>query len=256
VTTNTKQTPTVAKPLLLILLPILFFPLVANAQFFYKAQYKRYQHYMELGLMLGATNYSGDVAERDIELKQTDLGFGAFFRYHISQKIHVKAQYYSGSISGDDVNSPVLNGRKFRFYTRIHEIAVVGEWIPLALEHVTLTGIHNFYVSPYFFIGIGAANSKPEPEYYGLASDRAKYLRTSLPENNIVNRYFISMPIGMGIRFDYSERLTFGIEGGWRPVYNDNLDGISINGNPKKGDWYYFMGITASYFINEPWRPL
>jgi hypothetical protein len=256
VTTNTKQALAALKPLFLILLPIFLLPFAAQAQFLYPKKFHRYEHYKEIGLMLGATNYSGDIAQRDIELNQTQFGFGAFFRYHVTQKIHVKAQFYSGAISGDDRNSPTLSPRKFRFYTRIHEIAVIGEWVPLALEHVTLTGIHNFYVSPYAFFGIGAAHTKPEPEYYGQQSDRSKYLRTPLPENNKVSRYFLSMPFGLGIRFDYAERLTFGIEGGWRPVFNDNLDGIRINGNPKKGDLYYFMGITASYFINEPWKPL
>ncbi|MBU6342669.1 MAG: hypothetical protein KGS48_14335 [Bacteroidetes bacterium] len=240
----------------LILLLFFVLPFGAYAQFLYRAQpFHRYLHYKEMGIMLGATNYSGDIAERDIEINQTKLGFGFFFRYHITQKLHVKAQFYSGAISGDDANSPTLNVRKFRFYGRINELTAIGEWVPLALEHVTITGIHNYYVSPFVFFGVGVAHSKPEAEYYGPASNRNLYLRTPLPENNIENRYFLSTPIGAGVRIDHSERLTFSVEGGWRPVYHDSLDGIKINGNPKKGDWYYFMGITASYYFNEPWRP-
>ncbi|MCC6413906.1 MAG: hypothetical protein IT270_19815 [Saprospiraceae bacterium] len=212
-------------------------------------------HYMELGMMLGATQYSGDLAESDIELSQTEVGFGFFYRFHIRKQFFAKAQVYFGYISGDDANSPDLYERKFRFFSPLWEAAAVLEYAPLAKERVTKTGINNFFLSPYVFAGIGGAFTRAEPEYYGTVANSNNYLKTSLPEADIVRRSFCTIPVGAGLRFDYSERLVFGAEGGFRPVFSDKLDGISINGNPDKNDWYYFVGITASFVINQPYRP-
>lgn len=216
---------------------------------------KSSSHYMELGMMLGATQYSGDVAEKDIELAQTEVGFGFYYRYHIKKQFFFKGQVYFGYISGDDANSPDLKERKFKFYSPLWEVAGVVEYAPLAQERVSKTGINNYFFSPYVFAGIGGAFTRAEPEYYGSVANYDKYLKTPLPEENIVRRSFFTVPVGAGVRFDYSERLVFGAEGGFRPVFSDKLDGISINGNPDKNDWYYFVGITASFVINQPYRP-
>ena len=56
------------------------------------------------------------------------------------------------------------------------------------------------------------------------------------------------------MRADIFERLVIGLEGGWRPVFSDDLDGIRRNGNPGKGDWYYFAGVTVSFILSDPKR--
>lgn len=223
-----------------------------NAQAF-----RRSTHYLELGIMLGSTNYSGDVAGRDIELAETNIGYGFFARYHLNTQFFLKGQVYAGTISGDDKNIKRLAWRQFRFYSPIVEASLVAEWVPYAVEHVTVTGLHTYYFSPYIFAGVGGVTARPEPEYYGPPADRDRILLGPMPEEGERKRYFFpTVPIGFGMRFNYHERLTFGIEGGWRPVFSDILDGIRKNGNPDENDWYYFFGITAAYFINEPWKPL
>jgi len=238
------------KKTVLLLLTALPFCLFAQTR-----QARKSSHYMELGMMLGATQYSGDLAERDLELSQTEVGFGFFYRYHIHEQFFAKGQVYFGYISGDDANSPDLFERKFSFFSPLWEVAAVVEYAPLAKERVTKTGINNFFLSPYLFAGIGGAFTRAEPEYYGSIADADKYLKTPLPEEDIIRRSFFTFPMGAGIRYDYSERFVFGAEGGFRPVFSDKLDGISINGNPDKNDWYYFVGITASFVINQPYRP-
>ncbi|MFZ4634451.1 MAG: DUF6089 family protein [Saprospiraceae bacterium] len=220
-------------------------------------RYKRNTHYLEAGIMLGGTQYSGDVAENDLEFNQTQFGFGGFVRYHILHEVFLKGQVYSGNISGDDKNSPTLNRRKFRFFTPILETSLVLEYAPWALEHVTKTGIHSRYISPYFFIGAGSVTAtRIETEYYGPDSEEDMWIREPFPEEGVTKRTFFTMPVGFGLRVDQLERFTFGAEFGWRPVFSDKLDGVSINGNPDENDWYYFFGLTASYFINQPWKPL
>jgi len=208
-------------------------------------------HYLEAGFMFGITNYSGDVAESNIEWAETQPGFGMFVRYHITRKFSVKGHFYSGSVSGDDANSETLSDRKLRFSTSITEFAMVLEWNFLSKDRISTTGVHNMQFSPYVFLGIGSTYADSDPEYYGPPEKYDTYFKTPLPEPGL-DQSFLLIPMGVGLRVDVIERLIIGADAGLRPVLSDDLDGISINGNPDKDDWYYFGGITVSFILNNP----
>lgn len=205
--------------------------------------------YFETGFLFGLTNYSGDLAESSVEISETQPGYGLYFRYHFSKHFSAKAHVYSGSIAGDDANSPVLNYRKLKFSTSIIEFGAVGEWQILGKERYSNTGIHNFFITPYLFGGLGLTFADAKAEYYGEPGPDAP----SLPEENLRDK-FVLVPVGMGVRADILDRLVLGAEVGFRPVFSDDLDGIRENGNPDKGDWYYFTGITFSFILSDPQR--
>lgn len=208
--------------------------------------------YFETGFLLGLTNYSGDVAESAIEIKETQPGYGLYFRYHFSKHFAAKAHLYSGSISGDDANSPTLSYRKLRFSTSIIEFGAVAEWHILGKERYTNTGIHNFFMTPYLFGGLGLTFADAKAEYYGdPGSEYAP--QYPIPEEGLQDKFLLA-PIGIGLRADILDRLVLGAEFGWRPVFSDDLDGIRQNGNPNKGDWYYFTGLTLSFILSDPER--
>lgn len=210
------------------------------------------ESYFETGFLLGLTNYSGDVAEASIELSETQPGYGLYFRYHFSRHFAAKAHIYSGSIAGDDANSPTLSYRNLKFSTSLIEFGAVAEWHILGKERYTNTGIHNFFMTPYLFGGLGYTFADAKAEYYGdPASEYAP--QYPLPEEGLKDK-FILVPVGIGVRADILDRLVIGAELGFRPVFSDDLDGISQNGNPDKGDWYYFTGLTISFILSDPER--
>jgi len=198
--------------------------------------------------MIGATNYSGDVSESAIEIKEMQLGYGAYVRYHFSSKFSLKLHGYSGSISGDDANSPVLKERSFRFSSSLLELGLVGELHLFKKPRYSKTGLHKFQVSPYLYGGIGTVIATSDAEYYGPANRRNDWLRAPLPEDDLKNR-FILAPVGGGLRFDIFDQIIVGLEGGFRPVFSDDLDGVKLNGNPNRGDWYYYGGATISFLF-------
>jgi OmpA-OmpF porin, OOP family len=200
---------------------------------------------IEGGIMFGATNYSGDVAEKRVELVETRPGFGVFARYHFTKSFSIKAHVYSGSITGDDKNT-INAKRKYKFGTSIFEGAVVGEWTLFPKDRLTNTGVFKPIFEPYLFAGIGFTRADPKAEYYGTTPNTD--LKVPLPEDNIKTRYLLA-PIGAGIRLTLSERFVLGLEGGLRPVFSDDLDGMRMNGNPGSNDWYYFTGLTASIIL-------
>lgn len=212
-----------------------------------------HRHYLEVGVMAGIFNYSGDLSERHIEWRQSRPAYGIFSRYHLSQSFILKAQAVSGQIYADDKYSTGHRDRKFRVSGPVHELSLVLEYAPLHFGFENSEG-KQYYFFPYVFGGIGGAYAKTKLEYYGSPEDMANYIREPLPEGGKEQRSFICMPIGGGLRFNLDRRMTLGLEGGLRPVFSDLLDGVSKNGNPAFNDWYYFVGFTASYYLGHPWQ--
>lgn len=209
-----------------------------------------FNRFLEAGILLGLTNYSGDLAENAIELPQTRPGFGIYGRYHLSSKWGVKSHLYFGSLAGDDKNSETRQERSFRFKTSILEFGTVAEWKPFGKDRISETGLHLVHFTPYVFAGAGVTFADPDAEYYGPESRRESYVRTPFPERGLQKTFFTT-PVGLGLRLDIADRWIIGAEGGWRPVYADYLDGISLNGDPDDNDWYYFLGVTASLVIGR-----
>ncbi len=215
-------------------------------------QRKANKRFVELGFLLGVTNYSGDLAEARIEYEETRPGFGAFLRYHINPALALKGHAYYGAISGDDANTSRTE-RSFRFGTSLFEFGAVVEWNFFAKERISHTGMHNFQITPYVFAGLGGAFTNPTTEFYGKPGTRNQFLKVPLPEDGLQKNFFTT-PIGVGFRVDVFDRFILGLDAGIRPTFSDAIDGISINGNPDKGDWYYFLGFTASLVINDPYQ--
>lgn len=224
---------------------LLLFSLNAAAQWRYQPKY------WEAGVMLGVTSYSGDVTAKRIDLQEIRPGYGAFVRYHVSRHFAFKGHFYGGSISGDDKYSDVKAPRSFKFGTSVFEVATCLEWHLFGRDRFSETGLHNFFVTPYFFGGIGATFADADAEYYGPPERRDDFLKVPIPEEGLKTTFLLA-PVGGGIRVDFYERFIFGLEGGFRPVFSDDIDGVSQNGNPKRNDWYYFFGATASFVLTGP----
>ena len=210
------------------------------------------RHHLELGLMAGLANHSGDISQPDIEISQSRPAFGVFARYHLSESFILKGQFNAGSVYGDDKHSDDRGPRQFRVKGPLFEVSAVLEYAPVHFGFESAAG-NEFHFFPYLFFGAGGAFVKPKVEYYGPPEGAATYLKTPFPEEGEAQRTLLCTPVGLGLRVNVNQRITFGIDGGWRPVYSDLLDGVSKNGNPDATDWYYFGGLTASYYLDGPW---
>jgi hypothetical protein len=211
------------------------------------------KHYLELGLMVGASNHSGDIAQPHVEFSQSRPAFGLFARYHLNKDFILKGQLNVGQTYGDDKYSKDRAPRQFKVKGPLYELSAVAEFAPLQLGAESTSG-SEFYFSPYLFVGVGGVFVNPQVEYYGPPEGIPTYIKTPFPEEGTAQRTLLCTPLGGGLRVNINQRLTLGAEVGWRPVYSDLLDGVSKNGNPDATDWYYFGGITASYYINGDWK--
>lgn len=214
---------------------------VAHAQFS-RAPWR----FWEIGVAAGAMNYSGDLAENQLAPSMTRIGGGVFGRYNFGGQWSARAQILVGKISGDDNTSETHIKRSFRFDTRLAEIGLTGEWRPLASERIITPWTIATFFTPYVFGGISATLGKSNVTYYGNPDLRPVFTRGGLPEDGQPTS-FVAIPFGLGVRFDIDDQFVLAGEFGARPVLSDRIDGVSLNGNPDRRDWYYFAGLNFSY---------
>lgn len=219
-----------------------------------QAQFGEPERYLEVGLTLFATNYSGDLAPDHVSLAQTRAGAGAFARAHVNHFFQVRGQVLAGRLYGDDKHFPERAERQFRFNTTVIEASALLEGTLATIQYDPVRANISYFVSPYLFVGVGAALVNPQVTYYGPEDRRERFVREPIPEGGKSRRMLLTTPFGAGLRVIAGDRIGFGFEAGIRPAYSDLLDGVSLNGNPDKEDWYYTLGATVSYFVGKPWR--
>ena len=201
------------------------------------------QQHFEAGLFGGFANYQGDLVAPQIEFSETKFSYGAFMRYHLSEKFKLKVNGYLGFITGSDENDDgSLRSRGWSFESNLLEVAATGEYHPLGRVRYGETGIFQRQLSPYGFVGVGMVHFDPEV-MVSKAEDDGLF-----PEQDFSPTSF-TVPFGLGLRADLLESLSLGFEGGWRVTFNDYIDGVSANGNSDKNDLYIFLGATISYFF-------
>ena len=209
---------------------------------------------MEAGLFLGGANYGGDVVQPDLfTVKETKPAYGLFLRYPLNPQWGLRANMTTGKISGDDRNYQEPQWRQeraFHFKSSLTELALLVEWNPLEKRTFAANSSYNRKVSPYLFGGVAGIFFTPEVDFSQSEVDQLTSAIEADKSGNYTNAQ-ITLPMGMGIKVNASDRLVFGIEGGVRPGFTDYLDGISQSGNPEDQDWYGFAGATVSYRIVE-----
>lgn len=198
----------------------------------------------EFGVFGGFANYQGDLVAAQIDFSETRVSYGGFLRYHISEKIKIKANGYFGFISGSDQNANnSLQGRGWSFESDLIEVAGVVEYHPIGKARYGSTGIFQRQVSPYVFAGVGMAHFDP------TVSVTQTEDQVLFPEQGLTTPS-LTTPLGLGVRIDMLDSFSLGFEGGWRVTFNDYIDGVSVNGNSDKNDLYIFLGATLSYVFS------
>lgn len=199
---------------------------------------------IEAGGFGGTTTYQGDLAESHIELSELHFAYGGFVRYHFSPLLKLRGNVIYGHISGTDLNAGAagLHKRGWGYDSYIVEISMIGEYHPLGRSREDNIGLYRPQITPYLGTGIGMINFDPE---IGVTNLRDL---NRFPEPG-ARTSGVSLPVVAGITFDFSKYILIGLEAGSRITFNDYLDGVSYNGNPKKNDLFVFAGLCLTYFI-------
>lgn len=188
--------------------------------------------YFELGVGVGAANYSGDISPSGIGkiLGTSRLAGTALLRYNLNSYFNVKLSGTIAKLEGRDSYSDKAwqIERNLSFFTNIYEIGLSGEinlfqYAPLDREKiftVYLTGgIAGFHFNPL---------AELDGQIYELQTLGTEGQGLSeYPDRQFYKLYDLSFPFGGGIKFKIDESLNFNMEMAWRFTRTDYLDDVS-----------------------------
>ena len=265
---------------------------------------------LDFGPYLGGSNYMGEFTDGYMPLwNKTKFAGGLICRYNYGPYLTFKGTAIYGKIEGSDKNfaSDAYRGRRnLSFKSDIVEFSVQGEWNIRGYE---LTK-ESYGWSPYLFAGVSVFRFNPKAQfnYQSYMMDASlqaqdgdwielQPLGTEGQETTKFNdkrRYSLtqlSVPVGLGAKWQLDDYWAFGFEFGVRKTFTDYLDDVSsiyvdniivggasgpmavalkdrsmevgqtpfengdVRGNAATKDWYVIGGLTLTYRIHGGRQP-
>jgi hypothetical protein len=181
----------------------------------------------DLGLFAGLSTYSGDLVEKDIEITEMNPAIGIVGRYQLKSWLTLRGNLMAGTISGDDLNAINVNQRKrnLSFRSPIFELSVTPEFNIYTFK---LKSKQSF--TPYFLIGAGVFYYNPKAFYEGEWVNLQPLGTEGQGLPGYESRYNLidfSIPYGLGLKFQVSDKATIGLEFISRYTFTDYLDDVS-----------------------------
>ncbi|MBS1531657.1 MAG: outer membrane beta-barrel protein [Bacteroidetes bacterium] len=232
----------------------------------------------EIGGTVGAAGYMGDLNPNN-PLKPSGIAFGAFGQRNFDGYWSLKLQYMFGQIQASDANSsdPQFRQRNLSFHTQLNEIAAIGEFN--LFKYIPEAGQNRF--TPFIYFGVGIVGYNPQAVYQGHTYDLRPL--TTEGESKPYSSAALTVPYGVGFKYNFSGKWNFIADIGYRNPYTDYLDDVSKNYAPKSSftnpiaqalsdrsgentgvyigapgtqrgdmrphDTYWFVGLTISFTI-------
>lgn len=202
------------------------------------------EYNMELGGMAGGSFYMGD-ANRAVSLAGGALVGGVLARYNINPRMAVKGNLAVGRIKGTTIGKdnkfPI--GEHTTFNRNVYELGAQYEC------HFFAYGMGAGYkdsrrVVPYLLGGVGLTYA-PKPANHVFA---------------------LNIPVGLGVKYKFAERINMGVEWTMRFTSSDRLDVTSRTGlvldDPygieskglKNKDGYSWLMLYVSYDMFPKYR--
>ena len=179
----------------------------------------------EIGACVGTTFYLGELNPSKL-FAQPGLAAGLVYRYNLSPRWALKADFLFGKVSASDATTNGGYERNLSFYSPITEFSAVAELNFLKLYNTV--GQNHF--APYIFAGFTVFSFNPMAQYtngtvyelqslgtegQGLEDMPKKYSLTS-----------VAIPFGIGLRVNIGKYVCLGAEWGFRYTFTDYLDDV------------------------------
>ena len=176
----------------------------------------------ELGIMAGGAGYMGDLNQNK-PLNISGFSAGIFGKRNFNQYLGVRLNYTYGQIEAKDSESSnaQFRDRNLSFKTSLSEVSAI---LDFNLFNFKLGGGSRLF-SPYIFAGAGAVIFEPTIKYGG-EKYRLDRMATEGQENAYSN-VALTIPYGIGIRYNYKDTWSVFSEIGYRTPMTDYIDDVS-----------------------------
>ncbi len=182
----------------------------------------------EVGGGIGMSGYIGD-ASTNI-MKHPGWAAGGIFRYVIDRRWSLKANLIVANIGGRSDGIVYPGGAVYEFNSTLYDAGAQMEFnffnFGIGSKYMNLKRI-----TPYLTVGLGGTFATPDVGG---------------------NAFAIVLPMGVGVKYKWKERLNLGLEFTMRKSFGDGLDGLSdLNGIrhsfAKNTDWYSVLMVSVTY---------
>lgn len=226
----------------IILIALLFFQNKSEAQF-----YKD----MSVGLNGGIYIYQGDLTpERFGSTTTIQPGFSFFAKKPINYFLAARFHVSIAKLKGDDsrYGSPAYRQlRNFFFSSPVKEFSAQLVW------NVFGKNYEDEGFMPYVFSGAGISLVSVRKDYSRMDTaffnKNAPEVMAGLAIDNArgTPRALFSVPVGVGVEYPISNRLSVNVETSYRFIFTDRLDGFSQAANPNRQDHYHSTSAGIIY---------
>ncbi|HRS37962.1 MAG: DUF6089 family protein [Bacteroidota bacterium] len=251
--------------------------------------------YDEMGIVIGGSNYKGELSNHLFNTDFLHFAAGGFFRHNWDRHWAWKLAINYGKVSGDDAksNDGFQLDRNLSFHSTILEVSPQIEFNFFPYE----TGSYQYPVTPYVFTGFSVFKFNPKADF-GDETVELQPLGTEgqgFDGKKKYRRFSFALPIGGGIKIS-AGKIGIGIEVGARKTFTDYLDDVSTvypdpvalrsnngnlavalsdrsfssrdtlmvltgikgkqRGNSFDKDWYLFGGITLYFRVGSILRDI
>ena len=197
-----------------------------------------------VSVLVGASTYQGDLVKGHFSNEELGLAVGLGAHRTLNNKFSLRGSIQLIQISGDDANSDEKKARGISFSNNLINFGAHLQYDLLGKDRFASTGVFKRNWTPYLSIGIAGLSSNPKV----TALVPANYVQADRDKSQ---KFFISTPIGVGVKFDVSKHLNIGLEWSSNPVFSDYLDGVSQSGEPDKNDWFSSIGLRVMYHFQS-----
>lgn len=244
----------------------------------------------ELGLLVGASSYKGEINRSLYNPRAYNLAAGIFFKRCMNSHWSFRIGVNYGKIDGDDAssNDAFQQFRNLQFKSTILEGHAFFEFNFFQFQTASEGSLRS---TPFIYGGLGVYHFNPK----GLLGDDWVKLQplgtegqgtSQFPDRKKYKRTQICLPFGGGFKFKLNNRFSLTLESGARRIFTDYLDDVSTTypdktlltatngldavalsdktilnntnynnerqrGNKSDKDWYMFSGITINWTLSK-----
>lgn len=209
-----------------ILVLIFFVGVVTNANA--QAQHNEYVQKGEFGITVGMAHYFGDINTR-AAINRPKPALGAFFRKQFGNYVGVRLSAHYAQLGYSDIYSKndYQKTRNLSFNTNIWEVALQGDFNFFKF----IPNDPDYAFTPYITLGVGVFTYDP----YAYTNGQKEFLRPLGTEGQLIgylgrtpyNTLSLCIPLGVGIKYNISEKINFSFEVVHRFTGTDYLDDVS-----------------------------
>ncbi|HTQ66080.1 MAG TPA: hypothetical protein VMI12_14875 [Puia sp.] len=210
-------------------------------------------NYFEGGFTVGPMVFMGDLGGhfgrgtsfiKDYNMKATKLSFGAYLAAHPSELLGFRLAINWGQLEGADAYIDPKGGEEIARYNRnldfksnITEAYFAAEVYPTVLFEDQPTDVTG-RLRPYGVIGVGVFHFNPQGSYVDPNTGQTSWvylqpLHTEgqgFPEYPNRKEYSLTqlnIPMGVGIKYYFSDKLNLSVELLYRKTFTDYIDDVS-----------------------------